>query len=341
MTATPEHEYFVLTAGVSLAAVGVHAYAAARAAQLATNGFVPRGMLADRGMTEQHERELLEAGLLRLAGGGAVLVYCDPLTRAAAALEDRRQAERTRSSRRRKVARREETSRDSAESRDSAVDPQNAGKSGPGRSGTSHTRGRVRAAHTHPPLLNVVNSEGSEQLEDHTHTVARARDALAVAFDEVPEQELQAGIALARHRSVDPVLAALEAAAMAASPTWRTRSVGATMRVAVGKLAAAQPAGLESAACPGPGFEREREQLLELLAGEVDETERGLWLEPLRIHAIAYGGWELAAPPASLTWVARFDGPLERAAAAIAGRAVGVRVVGCECAAAAAQRRTA
>jgi hypothetical protein len=75
-----QHDYLFLTAGLSPAAVGVHARAAAMAAAGRTGGLVPRTELAASGMDDGLERELLEAGLLRLAGGDVLLVAVQPLT---------------------------------------------------------------------------------------------------------------------------------------------------------------------------------------------------------------------------------------------------------------------
>lgn len=167
--------------------------------------------------------------------------------------------------------------------------------------------------------------------------VARVRAALEHGFapGEISDRGLQVAIAHANLLGVDPIAAALEAATMGASPTWRTRDAGRTLTIAIRKLdktsaPPAAPTGPGSAggaaSCPGAAaYAAERDAVLAAarpLAGE----DFDLWLAKLQVHA---SGERLvvAVPPQIASWVSdRFTDLL----AGAAGRPVDV--VACTCA---------
>lgn len=349
-------EYLRLTATVPLAAVGLHAYATARAVELGANGIIARGELIARGMTPDLELPLLEAGLFRLAGGDALLVTTEPLTSATIALQARRAVDAARQrSRREKPGDSGSMSRDidpvSRESRDSRDIPENAQIAGPTAAPdlpTSHTRVRGRAAHTpSPPLLNIVNST------DSTHTVARAvRATLERSFtaDEISDAGLAVVIALAARCQVDPVDAAHKAAAMGSSKTWRTRDAATTMEIAIRKLCI--PSGVAAHGrtatpdlCPRAGgdqYRQLRDEVLDWLSRDVDEATLSTWLAPLQIHAVDDARVEFAAPATHHSWITdRFTEKLAQAFTEITGRRRTIDVVACSCTSPAGLQRSA
>lgn len=421
----PEGDYIFLTAEVSLAAVGVHAHAAAIAAAAATNGVIDRSVLQRRGMTDSLERELLEAGLLQLVGGAALCVAVEVPSTAAAELSRRRAADRARSKkrddRRREKAASSAPSREiedpantdrSRESRDSREDTQIPGsatsREGPEIAGSlslaSYTRGDARApGPALSPLLNPL--EGGERAlssgidfrslspsnsdvdvkessaRELDEQLDRVREILASAFDgpadTVADKTIVRALAMAHHKRVDPVDAALEAAVCAANPVWKTRDAGATLAFVVrqrpagsdhptlpaspvpvregwgpaataGATPAVEPAR-RLARCPLAEFAFDERvaldtrwaQVVEVLRRELTDTTYELWIAPCRPHVVG-DAIELAAAGATAGWVRdRFTHVLEQAATEVAGRRVLADVVVCDCAQPDQLRRTA
>jgi hypothetical protein len=365
--------YLELTDGLDPAAVGVHALAAAQAAVGGTNGLVSRAELQRRGMTDELERELLESGLCRLATGELLAVAVDPINEASIRLEQRLASEARRRQRRREdPASSDQTARVARAVPPRTGPPANSGVLAEAPAGTSLTRGRGRAAHTHQSfLLNVVNSEGKGRDEEPTHTVACAgagarelvpaiREVLAEAFapGDISDGELRTGIQLAQHHGLDPLVVALEAAAMGSSASWRTRAAGATMAIAVRKLvrAAAVPtasnpvAAARPSACPLPALSpEERVELAQrwdaiaaVARAQLTDSSFELWLADCRLHHVGEETVTIAAPTSSASWVGdRFTHVLEAAAAATVGDQVLADVVACQCADQPAARRSA
>lgn len=349
-------EYFERTAGLSLEALGVHAFAAAIAAT-SDVAAVSRALLTAQGMTPELERELLETGVLRLAGADVLAVDVEPLTGAQVLLEARRSAERDRWRRRREhPASSGQDSADSAESRDSAEGSQIAGAAAGPQPSTPLTRARGRAAHTHPPLLNVLTTreEKGEHVESTTHTrVARerVRDALARAFrpEEIADDGVDAAILLAELNGIDPFAAALRAVTMGAGRNWKLKEAGATMAIAVEKLvkASAAAAPLSSPGttaateeCPRPALtadqrelvDERRTQLLAAVRDQVTDTTYGLWLSHLQVHQVT-PTVVIAAPSNVAGWIAeRHHDTLEAAWSTITGGWQPIAIVPCSCA---------